>query len=280
MIEEGAFEPRRRRGALVGMLIAAILAFVAGGLLTAYAVRRWDKVATLVRPVPTPVIQAAAPLVRVAPAAPAPDPHLTERVDALDEKVAEIDTQAREASGDADRAEGLLVAFASRRVIDRGQQLGFLESMLRAHFGASEPQAVAMVIAAAQRPVTLDQLQERYDTLAAKLVAPAPQQSWWTGFRRELGALFVIRRADARPVLPDDRRERARRDLEQGQVEQALIEVARLPGSAAAQDWIASARRYVLAHNALDRIETAALLAPGPKAQATDTRDAPARSGT
>jgi len=282
MIEEGAFERTRRRRAVVGVLLAALLAFVAGGFAMAYAVRHWERLGALVRPTPAPVISAPVPLVRIAPAAPPADPHLAERVDALDDKVAEIDTQAREASGDADRAEGLLVAFAARRVIDRGQQLGFLESMLRAHFGGVEPQAVAMVIASAQRPVTLDQLQDRFAALAPSLVAPAPQQSWWTGFRRELGSLLVIRRADAPSVLPDDRRERARRELEQGQVERALIEVARLPGSPAAQDWIAAARRYVLVHNALDRIETAALLAPSPQAPAPIQKDAPARrpSGT
>jgi hypothetical protein len=138
--------------------------------------------------------------------------------------------------------------------------------MLRNHFGGVEPQAVAMTITASQRPVTLDALQAAFADLSPSLVAKPPQENWWTGFRREMGSLFVVRRANTPSALPDDRRDRARRALDQGQVEVALTEVARLPGATAAKDWIASARRYVLVHNALDSIETAALLAPPPVA--------------
>lgn len=42
----------------------------------------------------------------------------------------------------------------------------------------------------------------------------------------------------------------------------ALAEVARMPARDAAARWIDSARRYVAARNALDAIETAALLTP------------------
>lgn len=249
--------PRRTR--LIGALIAALIAFVCGGIATAYAVRHWDRLAQIVQPkvaAPAPVRIVAAP-----PVAPV-IPELVKRVDSLDERIAAIDSQAREANGNADRAEALLVAFAARRVIDRGQPLGYLETMLRNHFGGVEPQAVAMTIVASQRPVTLSALQEGFATIAPSLVATPPQESWWTGFRHQMSSLFVIRRAGTPSTQPRDRRERARSALEQGHVELALTEVARLPGASVAKDWIASARRYVLARNALDRIETAALLAP------------------
>jgi hypothetical protein len=252
----------RRRWRLIVAVVIVLAAFAGGCLATAYAVRHWERVAHIVQPklaAPAPVKIVPAP--QPVPAAPAIS-ELAERVDALDQQIAVIDNQAREANGNADRAEALLVAFAARRVIDRGQPLGYLETMLRNHFGGVEPQAVAMTIASAQRPVTLAALQQSFTKLAPSLVAAPPQQSWWTGFRHEIGSLFVIRRADTPSILPDDRRDRARRALEQGQVELALMEIARLPGAPAAKDWITSARRYVLAHNALDRIETAALLAP------------------
>ena len=54
----------------------------------------------------------------------------------------------------------------------------------------------------------------------------------------------------------------ARDDLAAGHVDAALAAIARLPGRKAATAWIASARRYVQARVALDRIETAALLQP------------------
>lgn len=268
MDEQDILGGTKRQGWIV-LLIAILIAFIGGGVATAYAVRHWDRVAALVRP-----SQPAPPSVRIVtrpvivPKGQA-DPQLARKVQALDDRVEAIDTQAREASGNADRAEGLLVAFAARRVIDRGQPLGYLESMLRDHFGGVDPQAVAMVIAGAQRPVTLTMLQQGFAELSPRLVAPPPRQSWWSGFRREMGTLFVVRRVETPSTRPSDRRDRASRALDLGQVEVALTEITRLPGATGAREWVASARRYVLVHNALDRIETDALLAPPPAVAAT-----------
>ena len=46
------------------------------------------------------------------------DPTLAAKVDALDDRMDTIEARAAAASGDADRAEGLLVAFAARRAIE------------------------------------------------------------------------------------------------------------------------------------------------------------------
>lgn len=267
---QGVERRRKAIGPLLPLLL--LLAFAGGIALAAFAVHRWDRVAGLVRPsaaaqtatapAPLPVTGGAPSLLPLAaPVVAAADPALAGRVEALDERMAAVDARARAASGDANRAEGLLVAFAARRAIDRGQPLGFLEGLLHAHFGG-EPQAVAMVIGAAQRPVTLLRLQDRLAALAPALAVAGPEESWWAGVRRELGGLFVVRHAQTPSGAPGERQSRADRALEQGQVEVALGEVVRMPGSARAADWIAEARRYVLAHNALDRIETAALLPP------------------
>jgi hypothetical protein len=53
---------------------------------------------------------------------------------------------------------------------------------------------------------------------------------------------------------------RALQRLSSGDVDQALAETMRLPGAARADDWTNKARRYVIAHRALDEIESAALL--------------------
>ena len=60
------------------------------------------------------------------------DPEIARRVAALEQRIGQVDTQSRAAVGNADRAEGLLVAFAARRALDRGVALGFLEALLRA----------------------------------------------------------------------------------------------------------------------------------------------------
>ena len=48
--------------------------------------------------------------------------------------------------------------------------------------------------------------------------------------------------------------------LAAGKIGEAINEVERLPGASAANDWMASARRYDGVQRALDLIETTALL--------------------
>jgi hypothetical protein len=98
----------------------------------------------------------------------------------------------------------------------------------------------------------------------------SPDQGLWQSFKQEIGTLFVVRRVDQPSEIPADRMSRAEHALEQGQVDSAAAEVARMPGAARANEWLAQARRYVMARNALDRIETVALLSP-PKPVALPT---------
>jgi hypothetical protein len=69
--------------------------------------------------------------------------------------------------------------------------------------------------------------------------------------------------------------------MDTGEVRTALTEVLRMPGYAYAGDWIAKARRYVVAHQALDAIETAALVEPRAEqvAAPAPARPAPAQLG-
>jgi len=190
------------------------------------------------------------------------DPEITRRVAELERRVGQVDTQSRVAVGNADRAEGLLVAFAARRAIDRGFALGVLEPLLRERFGSTQPQAVGTIIAAARQPVTLQELQEELRQIGPHLAGAAPEQSWWGAFRAELGGLITVRRKGTPSPEPRERLRRAEQWMEAGEVRTALTEVLRLPGYGHAGDWIAKARRYVVAHQALDAIETAALVEP------------------
>lgn len=256
----------RRRG-FFWPLIMLLIAFLLGIGATAFALRQWDGLAKLLHPVPAAqLVTSAAPArpVIVQPAPPG-DPALDERVAAIETRLDAIEARAAEASGDANRAEGLLVAFAARRALDRGQPLGYIEGLLRERFGATDAASVAQIIAASQRPVTLAQLQDELAKLRPELVARAPDEGFWDGFKQELASLFVVRRADQPSAIPTDRFERADHALEQAQVDSAASEIARMPGRGRAADWLAQARRYVIARNALDRIETAALLTPAPK---------------
>ncbi|WP_207796559.1 hypothetical protein [Sphingomonas oleivorans] len=281
--------PAKRRRPLLTVLMIALLAFAGGLAAAVYALTNWDEAASLValekkgsapppapRPVETAPMTAVAPVPQVQPTA----PELEARIGRIEEQLQQIDIRASAASGNADRAEGLLLAFAARRALDRGVPLGYMEGLLRERFGGTEPQAVAAVIAAARQPVTLEELQTGLERIAPKLAVAPAEEGWWAGFRRELGQLIVVRRSEVPSAVPADRLARARRQLEGGHVDLALAEVARLPGHAIAADWIAMARRYSGARNALDRIETAALLqphpAPVPAAPAEDAVPAPA----
>lgn len=190
------------------------------------------------------------------------DPETTRRVNRLEERLALLDLQSRTAVGNADRAEGLLVAFAARRALDRGVALGYIETLLRQRFAATEPQAVATVLTVARQPVTVQSLQKEFQEIAPHLSGGGQAQSWWGALKTEMAGLVTIRRENTPSTQPAERLRRAGQSLEAGQVEVALLEVLRLPGHERADRWIANARRYVASRRALDRLESAALLEP------------------
>lgn len=271
--------PPRRRGLLTYVLLPGLF-FLLGLAAMVWLLSRWEAgaqmlgIAPQAAPAPAPQPAAPAPAPQAVypaldPAAPggAPeriviDPEITRRVAEIERRLGQVYNQSRAAVGNADRAEGLLVAFATRRALDRGVSLGFLEALLRQRFGATQPQAVGTVIAAARQPVTLQELQDGLQQLGPELTGAGPQQSWWGALRAELAGLVTVRRQDSPSAEPTERLRRAERRLEAGQVDVALAEVLRLPGRGYATEWIADARRYVLARRALDTIETAALLEP------------------
>jgi hypothetical protein len=197
---------------------------------------------------------------------------LDQRVAAMEQRLAQLDMQTQASAGNAARAEGLLVTFASRRAIERGAELGYLADQLRLRFGDAQPNAVRTVIAFSRDPVTLDMLIARLDGLAPEL-AEAPQDEGVFGWlSREVSQLFVVRREDAPSPQPQRRLERARLFLESGRADAAVSEVKNLPNAAGAADWIRDASRYADAQQALELLETAALLEP------RDLRDAEGRS--
>jgi len=133
-------------------------------------------------------------------------------------------------------------------------------------FGAQHQAAVATIITASHQPVRLGELTTEYEALGPELRRGDPKDSWWTGFKREMGSLVELHRADKPAMSAEARYTRAQLRLSSGDVDQALAETMRMPGAARASDWTQKARRYVAAHRALDEIESAALLAgPGSK---------------
>jgi hypothetical protein len=259
-------DPRPRRPVRNALIVAG-LAFLGGLALMAWALTRWEPARRLVRDaepanvatpqpaIPQTALPGTARTVIAAPVATATDG----RIAGLEDRMARIDMRAAAAAGNAARAEGLLIAFAARRAIDRGVALGYIEGELREHFAASNPRAVAAIIASAQAPVTLESLHLQLESLRPKLAGVGANESWWDATRRNLGSLIVVRKQGSESPAPDDRLDRAMLRIESGQVEGALAEVARMPGRGNATTWMTNARRYIEAHRALDIVEAAAL---------------------
>ena len=186
---------------------------------------------------------------------------IDQRLAAAEQRLARLDLQAQAAAGNTARAEGLLIAFATRRAIEKGAELGFLADQLRLRFGDAMPNAVRTIIDSSRDPITLDMLTARLDGLAPSLAEPDRRFSWDL-VRSELSQLFVVRRESTPSPQPQRRLDRARMFLESGRTEAAIAEVRNLPGADNATQWIARAERYAATQRALDLIETAAVLEP------------------
>lgn len=241
MTDNRSFErSTAKRRTLLSALLLPALAFLLGLAAMGWLLTRWEAAASFIginppaQAQPSPAPGRSATPAQALPAAGEPqtlliDPEMQRRVNQLEQRIAEIDDQSRAAVGNADRAEGLLVAFAARRALDRGVALGYIEGLLE---------------------------------VGPDLTGGAPDQNWWSAFKSEFDDLITIRRAGTPSTMPAERLRRATRRLESGQVDVALAEVLRMPGRDKAAEWVASARRYVAARRALDTIETAALLEP------------------
>lgn len=165
-------------------------------------------------------------------------------------------------SGDAVRGEGLLLTFAARRALDNGAPLGYLAEQLRLRFGATQPQAVATIISAAQAPVTIDKLQTELTAIAPMLVSGHRDNGAWSTVKSELSQLFVLRKDEGAMRTPEQRLIRAQAFVEAGNLSAAMLEVAAMPGAPAAQSWMVRAKRYADARKALVRLEEMALIRP------------------
>ena len=188
---------------------------------------------------------------------------LEARVVAAERRLDQLALRAEAATGNAARAEGLLVAFATRRSIERGAELGYLRDQLELRFAGAQREAVDAVIAAADNPITIDRLRSSLDGLESQLMSDPQGESGWSWFKREMGQLFIIRRpSTTRSPAPRRRLERARLFLESGQVEEAVAEVRAMPGADQAGQWIEDAERFAAALRALDRLEIAAISEP------------------
>ena len=242
------------------ILIVGLVAFIGGVIGAGWLANRlgyWDGSFT--------AETAAVP--RLAQSSPTVEPFSNvaprdDTVASIENRLTQINADAAAASGNAARAEGLLVAFAARRAIDSGAPLGYLADQLRLRFGANQPQAVATVLATSRTPVTIGMLQSELQLLDNTLMKGSHDAGVWATVSKEFSELFVLRKDGSPSPAPTQRLLRAHALVESGNIGGAIIEVSAMPGAAAAQEWLSKARRYDQARKALDLLERSALVAP------------------
>ncbi len=255
------------------LLLITGLAFVAGIGAMTWGLSRWDagRAWLFGAPVNTPV-----PAISYTPqaATPAPGPtvalpeptEVAVRVAALEARIARLEASGG-ANGGSTQAEGLLLTFAARRALERGNGLGTIEGLLSQRFGARQPGAVATVIAAGRQPVTLEQLRTGFDAVIPALTGKGPDTGWWDSFTGAVSGMIRFRKAGEPTIDPAIAVAHAAQLLEQGRVDVAVAAVSRLPDAPKAAAWTETARHYLAADRALDVLEDAALNG-GDKAEA------------
>lgn len=260
--------PSRSR---LGVIFVALLAFLFGALLVAWAGSRGylDRMQPLPSATERPAQGSATGTPQTTARAPKPTPEqiaaigsIEGRLALLEDRLSRIDFQADAASGNAARAEGLLIAFAARRMIDRGEPLSYVADQLRLRFANAQPRAVQIVVDFSKNPVTIDELRARLEALSPELSETESNRGLWERARGELASMFTVHRDSSTLLTPSARIERAGMMLTAKRIGNAIGEVERLPGAEAADRWIADARRYAEVQRALDLIETTAMLEP------------------
>ena len=287
------FGSRRKPSSKWGLTLAALVSFAAGGVLVGYVV--WynasengiansddpqlpdtagpsgepgEETASLTTPLSEPSAtesaEKAEQAVEAVTGLAEQQGGLDQRLAAAEQRLARLDLQAQAAAGNAARAEGLLIAFATRRAVERGAELGYLADQLRLRFGDERPNAVNTIInfSRSDPPIRLDTLLARLEGLAPQL-AERNEGASWSSFKLAVSQLFVIRRESTPSPQPEMRLERARYALEQGRYQNAIDEIRNMPGADKAEAWIADAEKFRDAMAALENIETAAVLDQG-----------------
>lgn len=300
---ESKYGSRRKPSSGRGFILGTLAAFIAGGMLVGYVVYynlspdgagegASGDPATIASPSASPSATGGALLTPPTPLAQQLeniDPEnpeeaveavktvaeqtggIEQRLLAAEQRLTALSLASEQAAGNAARLESLLIAFAVRRLIERGDELGLLTDQLRLRFGDERPNAVSTIINFSRRktPLRIDRLVARLDGLGPELSQAESTLSWDT-ITREIGSLFSIRRQSTPSPKADQRLQRARRALEQGRIESAISEIKALPGAPKAQEWIADAEEYARVLQALDNIELAAVLAQSPAQQDSD----------
>lgn len=260
------FPPAKRTQARL-WITALLAAFIGGAILAGWAIQRFD---IFTGEEPVKIIADDPGKGEGSNDAPGAMPvtsrsldRAESRINQLEDRLSQITAKAQAATGNASRAESILVALATRRAVDAGKPLGPIADQLSVRFGTDHPQSVRTIIEGAAQPVTLAMLQTDLDALAGPLTINKTD-NLWENIKREMGELFTLRKEGATPPDPIKHMQQAIRFANNGNIAAAMDEVRAMPGAANAEGWLTRARRYLRTQRAVENIERAAMLTPVP----------------
>ena len=274
------------------LLALPLVAFLAGLAAMGWLLANWSNAATFLgvaaAPPPAAVEPEPQPMtVEREPAAATPaepqsgerlviDPETTRRVNRLEERLALLDLQSRTAVGNADRAEGLLVAFAARRAIDR-EWRGLYRDLAAALRRTPSRRRWRPF---SRRPAAGDGAEppESSSRRSRPIFPAAAQGQTCVGVQDRDGRPRHHQAREYAPTRPPSACAAPARAWNRDRSRWALLEVLRLRPRAA-DPWIADARRLRPSHRALDGWRAAACSSRGrrclPAVRPSAEREAP-----
>jgi hypothetical protein len=246
-------------------LALPVLFFVGGLGAAGWAVTQTEWGASLLSPAPAPITIDASKLAANGQVPPV-TPDVNARIAELEGRLARAESSGGPVSTSAastsasQRVNGLVLAFAARRALERGQPLGAIEADLQSYFGTSQPHLLAALSTVAKQPVTLAQLIGEFDALSPAL--SGRQGSMWDRVTGAMASLAALRKADQATTDPARIFATAKASLLSGNVAAALEQVSQLPARGQATDWMIKAKRYAAGQAALDSLEASAFVQP------------------
>ena len=226
------------------------------------------------------------------PALPATSQAQAPAVDALDDRVAAMESragtlaaavealaaeQARSSNALAledSRLKDLFLLALARRMLEAGRPLTSLEPALEARYRQSEPAALDALLAWSRAPQSRHTLKLGLDALNGEVAAHKPaEKGWWDRLKERLGGLVTVRESGgSRPVDHQAQMAKAEDAMAAGDVTLAIAALQPLPQTQGIRQWTADARLLQAADAALSRLEGAAI----DEAAARIAQDAPA----
>jgi hypothetical protein len=255
------------RGRTLGRTIGLMFLFFASGLAVAIWALTQTRLGDRLLPAPPAPIEVdqskinkgpglSAPNLAVpaAPSTPAQDGDLAGRIALLEGRLAQAEARGTGgATSTGSATSRILLLIAVRRALETGRPLGGLESELNQSMGASTPHLVAAIREAAENPISLETLQQEFDTIRPQLDGSG--EKWWARISNSFSNLVTVRSANERSADPAVLTKDADAALHQGAVDQAVTLVGQLPNRALASDWLSKARRYTQGMDALEKLE-------------------------